>query len=51
MSSPRIPGSAWCREWTSRLVESLPQELRGTLPTIEEIEAELRDAGGESYHE
>lgn len=28
-------------EWETRLVDSLPQELRGSLPTIEEIEAEL----------
>lgn len=27
--------------WQTRLTESLPQELRGSLPTIEEIEAEL----------
>ena len=26
----------------SRLVESLPSELKGSLPTVEEIEAELR---------
>lgn len=28
-------------EWETRLVDSLPQELQGSLPTIEEIEAEL----------
>ena len=28
-------------EWQTRLTESLPDELRGSLPTIEEIEAEL----------
>jgi len=27
--------------WETRLVESLPQELEGRLPTVEEIEAEL----------
>jgi predicted nuclease of restriction endonuclease-like (RecB) superfamily len=27
--------------WQTRLTESLPEELRGSLPTIEEIEAEL----------
>ncbi len=27
--------------WKTRLVESLPQNLRGSLPTIEELEAEL----------
>jgi predicted nuclease of restriction endonuclease-like (RecB) superfamily len=28
-------------EWETRLVEKLPDELKGTLPTVEEIEAEL----------
>ena len=28
-------------EWQTRLTESLPEELRSSLPTIEEIEAEL----------
>ncbi|MBK1815655.1 DUF1016 family protein [Luteolibacter yonseiensis] len=28
-------------EWQTQLTESLPEELRGSLPTIEEIEAEL----------
>ncbi len=28
-------------EWRTRLVESLPKELRGSLPTVEELEAEL----------
>ncbi|UQA62929.1 PDDEXK nuclease domain-containing protein [Polyangium aurulentum] len=28
-------------EWETRIVESLPEELRGSLPTVEEIEAEL----------
>lgn len=27
--------------WETRIVESLPDELRGSLPTVEEIEAEL----------
>ncbi len=27
--------------WETRLVERLPKELRGSLPTVEEIEAEL----------
>lgn len=30
-------------EWQTKLVESLPAELEGTLPTIEQLEAELRD--------
>jgi predicted nuclease of restriction endonuclease-like (RecB) superfamily len=29
-------------QWETRIVESLPDELRGSLPTVEEIEAELR---------
>ena len=28
-------------EWETRLVEQLPDELKGSLPSIEEIEAEL----------
>ncbi len=28
-------------DWETRIVESLPEELRGSLPTIEEIEAEM----------
>lgn len=31
-------------EWQTKLVQSLPAGLRGSLPTIEEIEAELRPA-------
>ncbi len=30
-------------EWQTRLVESLPDELKGKLPTVEELEAELGD--------
>ena len=30
--------------WQTRLTESLPEELRGSLPTIEEIEAELSNS-------
>ena len=29
-------------EWETKLVETLPEELKGSLPTVEEIEAELR---------
>jgi hypothetical protein len=29
-------------QWETKLVESLPEDLRGSLPTVEEIEAELR---------
>lgn len=28
-------------EWETRLVESLPDELKGSLPTVQQIEAEL----------
>ena len=28
--------------WETRLVEKLPKELKGSLPTVEEFEAELR---------
>lgn len=31
--------------WETQLVESLPEELKGSLPTIEEIEAELARRG------
>ncbi|MGD0886206.1 MAG: PDDEXK nuclease domain-containing protein, partial [Thermodesulfovibrionales bacterium] len=29
-------------QWETRIVERLPKELKGNLPTVEEIEAELR---------
>ena len=32
-------------DWETRLVESLPDELKGSLPTIEEIEQELNATG------
>jgi len=32
-------------EWTTRLTEELPEELKGSLPTIEEIEAEFSGEG------
>lgn len=35
-------------EWQTQLTESLPEELRGSLPSIEEIEAEL--AGDGAHH-
>jgi len=34
-------------QWETRLVASLPDELRGNLPTIEELEAELSSGGRE----
>jgi len=30
-------------QWETRLVDSLPEDLRSTLPTVEEIERELGD--------
>jgi hypothetical protein len=33
-------------EWETRIVEALPDELKGTLPTVEEIEAELSEVSG-----
>lgn len=32
-------------EWTTRLVESLPDDLKGRLPSIDELEAELSGEG------
>ena len=32
-------------EWETKIVASLPEELRGSLPTVEEIEAELLPRG------
>ena len=29
-------------DWETRLVDILPDDLRGSLPTVEEIEAELK---------
>ncbi len=34
--------------WETRLVERLPDELSGSLPTVEEMETELRGASGEA---
>lgn len=31
-------------EWETRLVDSLPRELEGALPTVEQLEAELGGA-------
>jgi hypothetical protein len=28
-------------EWETRLMETLPEELQGSLPTVEQLEAEL----------
>ncbi|WP_318258810.1 DUF1016 domain-containing protein [Geobacter anodireducens] len=35
-------------EWETRIVAALPEELKGSLPTVEEIEAEL---GQETFEE
>jgi predicted nuclease of restriction endonuclease-like (RecB) superfamily len=32
-------------DWETKLVEQLPEELRGSLPTVEELEAELTASG------
>ena len=32
-------------QWRTQLVQSLPEDLRGSLPTVEEIEDELQGAG------
>jgi predicted nuclease of restriction endonuclease-like (RecB) superfamily len=32
-------------EWETRIVESLPKELKGSLPTVEQLEAELSGDG------
>jgi predicted nuclease of restriction endonuclease-like (RecB) superfamily len=34
-------------EWRTRLVQSLPEHLQGSLPTVAELEAELRGEAGE----
>ena len=34
-------------EWETKIVEQLPRNLRGSLPSIEEIEAELESTGAE----
>ena len=31
-------------EWETLLVESLPEELKGSLPTVEEIEALMKES-------
>lgn len=33
--------------WENRIVEQLPEELKGSLPTVEEIETELRSRAEE----
>jgi hypothetical protein len=33
-------------QWRTKLVESLPKNLQGQMPTVEQIEKELRGAGG-----
>jgi len=34
--------------WETRIVEQLPEELKGSLPTVEEIETELRSRRSEA---
>jgi predicted nuclease of restriction endonuclease-like (RecB) superfamily len=38
-------------EWQTRLVQSLPEDLRGSLPTIAELEAEMRKVENEEAQE
>lgn len=33
--------------WENRIVEQLPEELKGSLPTVEEIETERKNPGVE----
>ena len=33
-------------EWQTKLVASLPEEFKGSLPTIEELEAGLSESEG-----
>jgi hypothetical protein len=35
-------------EWETRLVASLPDELKGSLPTVEELEAEVEQIESEA---
>ena len=35
-------------DWETRLTEVLPDDLKGSLPTIAEIEAELKEPDGET---
>lgn len=37
-------------EWQTRLVKSLPKQLRGSLPTIAELEAELGQRRPKTRH-
>ena len=32
-------------QWETQLTQSLPEDLKGSLPSIEEIEAQLKDSG------
>ena len=34
-------------QWETQLTQSLPEDLKGSLPSIEEIEAELKETGSE----
>jgi hypothetical protein len=33
-------------EWETEIVKTIPDEFKGSLPTVEEIEAELAQEGG-----
>jgi len=34
-------------QWETQLTQNLPEDLKGSLPSIEEIEAELKETGDE----
>ena len=41
----RISDRLRVAEWETRIVKTLPDEFKGSLPTVEEIEAELTRKG------
>ena len=41
------PSPSDVADWETRLVDILPDDLKGSLPTIDEIEAELHGADGD----
>ena len=41
----KIPDRLRVVEWETKIVKKLPAEFKGSLPTVEEIEAELMRKG------
>jgi catechol 2,3-dioxygenase-like lactoylglutathione lyase family enzyme len=41
----RVAAHLGVAQWETRILESLPKELKGKLPTVEELEAELAPKG------